>query len=96
MQKAKALFDELVAASRPVSLEEFNLYVFYGLRGEFKELVTSLVAKAKPLSYADLHSHLLTLAFLHKTSLPSMGFVTINALLLPTVNTLPSAFVSQC
>jgi len=28
MQKAKALFDELVAAGRPVLLEDFNLYVF--------------------------------------------------------------------
>jgi hypothetical protein len=38
MQKAKALFDELVAACRPVSLEDFNLYVFCGLRGEFPQL----------------------------------------------------------
>jgi hypothetical protein len=36
MQKAKALFDELVAAGRPISLEDFNLYMFRGLRGEFK------------------------------------------------------------
>jgi hypothetical protein len=68
MQKAKALFDELAAAGRPVSLEDFNLYVFRGLRGEFKDLVTSLITKAEPLSYADLHSHLLTHEFLHKSS----------------------------
>jgi hypothetical protein len=36
MQKAKALFDELVVAGRPISLEDFNLYMFRGLRGEFK------------------------------------------------------------
>jgi len=46
MQKAKALFDELAAAGRPVSLEDFNLYVFRGLRGEFKDLATSLITKA--------------------------------------------------
>ena len=32
MQKMKALFDELAAAGRPVLLEDFNLYVFRGLR----------------------------------------------------------------
>ena len=31
MQKAKALFDELAANGWPVSLEDFNLYVFRGL-----------------------------------------------------------------
>jgi hypothetical protein len=81
MQKAKALFDELVAAGRPVSLENLNLYVFRGLRGEFKDLVTSLVIKAEPLSYADFHSHLLTHEFLHKTSLSFTGSVVVNTLI---------------
>jgi hypothetical protein len=89
MQKAKALFDELSAASRPVSLEDFNLYVFRGLRGEFNDLVTSLITKAEPLSYADLHSHLLTHEFLHKSS------VSIHAPLLPTPNTPSFALVAQ-
>ena len=73
MQQAKSLFDELVAAGRPMSLEDFNLYVFCGLRGEFKDLVTSLITKAEPLSYANLHSHLLTHEFLHKNSFHSMA-----------------------
>jgi hypothetical protein len=72
MQQAKSLFDELAAAGRPMSLEDFNLYVFRGLRGEFKDLVTSLITKAEPLSYTDLHSHLLTHEFLHKNSFHSM------------------------
>jgi len=84
MQKAKALFDELAAAGQPVSLEDFNWYVFCGLRGEFKDLVTSLITKAEPLSYADLHSHLLTHEFLHKSS------ATIHAPLLPIPN-IPSS-----
>ena len=66
MEKAKALFDELVVVGRPVSLEDF--YVFCGLQGEFKDLVTSLVTKVEPISYVDLHSYLLTHEFLHKTS----------------------------
>jgi hypothetical protein len=73
MQQAKSLFDELAAAGCPMSLEDFNLYVFRGLRGEFKDLVTSLITKIEPLSYADLHSHLLTHNVLHKNSFHSMA-----------------------
>jgi hypothetical protein len=95
MQKAKALFDELAAAGGPVSLEDFNLYVFRGLRGEFKDLVTSLVTKAEPFLYADLHIHLLTHEFLHKMSLSSMGTAVINQPLLPMPNTPPASFFSN-
>jgi len=45
MQQAKSLFDELAAAGRPMCLEDFNLYVFCGLHGEFKDLVMSLITK---------------------------------------------------
>jgi hypothetical protein len=31
IQKVKALFDELAATGRPISLEDFNLHVFCGL-----------------------------------------------------------------
>lgn len=86
MQKAKVLFDELTAAGRPISLADFNLYVFRGLRGEFKDLVTSLITKAEPIAYAELHSHLLTHEFLHRSS------AAIHAPLLPTP---PSVMVAQ-
>ena len=92
MQHAKSLFDELAAAGRPLSLEDFNLYIFRGLRGEFKDLVTSLVTKAEPLSYTDLHNHLLTHEFLHKSSFPSLA---VNPPLLPTPSLLPSAHLAQ-
>jgi hypothetical protein len=72
MQQAKSLFDELAAAGRPMFFEDFNLYVFCGLRGDFKDFVTSLITKAEWLSYANLHSHLLTHEFLHKNSFHSM------------------------
>jgi hypothetical protein len=75
MQQPKSLFDELAAVGRPMYLEDFNLYVFCGLCGEFKDLVTSLIIKAEPLSYVDLHSHLLTHEFLHKNSFHSMAAV---------------------
>jgi len=76
MQQAKSLFDELVVVGRPMSLQDFNLYVFYGLRGEFKDLVTSLITKTELFSYVDVHSHLLTREFLHKNSLQSMDATT--------------------
>jgi hypothetical protein len=71
LQRAKGLFDELAAASRPIFLIDFNLYVFRGLCGEFHDLVMSLSTKADPLSYSDLHSHLSTHEFIHRNSLPS-------------------------
>ena len=89
MQKVKALFDELAATGRPVSLEDFNLYMFRGLRGEFKDSVTSLITKAEPLSYANLHNHLLTHEFLQKS------FAAIHAPLLPIPSIPSSALVTQ-
>jgi hypothetical protein len=92
MQHAMSFFDELAAAGRPLSLEDFNLYILHGLRGEFKNLVTSLVNKAEPLSYADLHNHLLTHEFLHKSFLPSLA---ANPPLMPTPSLLSSAHLAQ-
>ena len=46
MQYTKSLFNELAAIGRLLSLKDFNLYIFHDLRGEFKDLVTSLVTKA--------------------------------------------------
>jgi hypothetical protein len=86
MQQAKSLFDKLVVVGHPMSLEDFNLYVFRGLRGEFKDLVTSLITKAEPLLYADLHSHLLTHEFLHNNSLQSLD---------ATASLLPSSLLSN-
>jgi hypothetical protein len=92
MQHAKSLFDELVVViSRPLSLDDFNLYLFHGLRSDFKDLVTSLVTKADPLSYIDLHNHLFTHEFMHKSSLLAM---IVNPPLLPTPSLLPSG--SSC
>jgi hypothetical protein len=82
LQKAKALFDELAAAGRPISMAEFNLYVFRELHNDFKDLVTSLSTKADPISYTDLHSHLLTHEFLHKASF----YPIITAPFLPTLS----------
>jgi hypothetical protein len=92
MQQAKSLLDELAAAGRPMSLEEFNLYVFHGFYSEFKDLVMSLITKEEPMLYADLHSHLLTYEFLHKNSFQSLdatasllfSYLLLHPPLLPT------------
>jgi len=101
IQHAKSLFDELVVAGRPLSLEDFNLYIFRGLRGEFKDLVTSLVTKTKPLLYTDRHNHLLT----HELSLLFPYWLQIHLyclhhlccplLILPNSSTTPILVVTE-
>ena len=93
-RKKKALFDELPAVDRPFSLLGFNLYVFSGLWGEFRDLVISLSIKAGPFSYSYLHSHLFAHEFFHKNSLQSM-IVVITAPLLPMSAQPPSNFVAH-
>lgn len=87
------MFRELAATSQLISLEDFNLYVFKGFRGELRDLVTSLSITVEPLPYFELHSHLLTRKFLYKSFFYS--FVTV-ALLLPTSTQASSTFFAQC
>jgi hypothetical protein len=93
MQKAKPLFEKFDAAGRPISLKDFNLYVFHGLRSEFKDLITSLVTMTELLLYADLHNHLFTYEFLHKNSLNSMD-VNSSLLSQPPLLPTPSAYLA--
>ncbi|XP_073266435.1 uncharacterized protein [Populus alba] len=96
LQRAKVLFDELVAVGQPLFLEDFNLYVFRGLPSDFKDLVTSLSTRADPLSYSDLHSYLLTHEYLNKSSLQSTLGSPMTAPLLPTPShPTASAFLAQ-
>jgi len=66
--------------------------VFRGLRSEFRDLVTSLLTKAEPLPYSELHSHLFTHEVLRMNSLQSIPTVV---LLLPTPMQPLSAFAAQ-
>ena len=54
--------------------------------------MTIFCTKADPISYIDLHNHLLTYEFLHKASRQSIMIVPI----LPTPTQQPSAFFKQC
>jgi len=69
LKKAKILFDELAVVGRPIFLEDFNLHVFWGLKGEIKDLVTNLSSKEKPITYIDFHRYLLIFEFFQKCSL---------------------------
>jgi len=92
LQCAKGLFDELVVADISISLTDFNLYVFRGLRDEFHDLITSLSTKVDPLSYSELHSHLSTHEFIHRSSVSSSLTTTP---LLPTPAQPPSVYATQ-
>jgi hypothetical protein len=67
------------------------LHVFWGLRSDFHDLITSLSTKVDPLPYSKLHSHLSTHKFLHRNSFP---FSHTAAPLLPTPTQPPSAFAA--
>jgi len=87
LQKAKGLFDELATTSKLISPTDFNLYIFRGLCGEFHDLVTNMSTKVEPLPYSELHNHLSTHEFLHRSSLQS---IPTAAPLLPTPTQPPS------
>jgi hypothetical protein len=91
LQQANMLFDELAVTGKPLSIEDFNLYIFRGLRGEFQDLVTIFSTRAEPISYTDLYSHLLIDEFLHKASLQPI----VTTPLLSTLSQPLSAFLSQ-
>lgn len=56
LHKAKRISDELTAAGRPLCLADQNIYVFKGLRSEFKDIVTTLSARPQKLTFVELHS----------------------------------------
>jgi hypothetical protein len=68
------------------------LFMFWDLRGEFKDLVKSFATKAWSFLYADFHSHLLTYEFLHKTSLQP---IVVTPSLLPTLAQPPSTNITH-
>ncbi|KAK2980515.1 hypothetical protein RJ640_022517 [Escallonia rubra] len=69
---AKIISDELSAAGRPLSPEDFNIYVFRGLKPEFKDLVTTLSARSEPVTFSELHSLLLSHEFLNADHLDKL------------------------
>lgn len=63
--------------------------MFWGLKGETKDLVTNLSSKAKPLTYIDFHSYLLIFEFFQKSSLQLVSSaITTPLFLTPTYRSL--------
>jgi hypothetical protein len=98
LQRTKSIFNKLATAvDKSLSLEDFNFYIFHGLRGGFGDLVISLSTKTEPFSYSDLHSHLFTHEFLHQYSLqPSLGPSTITPFFSTPSQPFSLAYVAKC
>lgn len=63
--------DKLAVVGCPLTLSEQNIYIFKGLQRDFKDIVTTLSALPKPVTFSELHSLLLNHEFIHgQTLLP--------------------------
>ena len=57
--KVKAIGDELATAGRPVPDEELVTFILAGLNFDYNPLVSSVLARATPISLSDLYAQLL-------------------------------------
>ncbi|KAG8376370.1 hypothetical protein BUALT_Bualt09G0056000 [Buddleja alternifolia] len=73
LHKAKHISDQLAAVGRPITLSEFNIFVFKGLRAEFKDLVITLAARPGPVNFHELHSLLISHEFINGGSFSSFS-----------------------
>lgn len=73
LHKAKLISDELTAAGHPLCLADQNIYIFKGLRSEFKDIVTTLSARPQPVTFTKLHSLLLNHEFIYGLSLSNLS-----------------------
>jgi hypothetical protein len=60
MAKMKTVSDEMAAAGKPLGDEELMLYILAGLDMEYNPLVTSMLARVKPVPYSKLLSQILS------------------------------------
>ena len=67
LTRAKHISDALAAASRPLSLVDFNMYALKGLRPEFNDITTTLQAWVEPVTFDAFQSLLLTREYTHKS-----------------------------
>lgn len=61
--RARVLVEDLALAGRPVTLDDQNLYVFRGLRPEFRPLVAPLT-RAAPVTLGELFDYLVAHEFI--------------------------------
>ncbi|GAV81951.1 UBN2 domain-containing protein, partial [Cephalotus follicularis] len=73
LQRTKTLHNELATVGCPISLEDFNLYIFKALKEDFKVMIPTLTARHDPLSFSKLHSLLVSHEFLNKSALTKLS-----------------------
>ncbi|OIS96628.1 hypothetical protein A4A49_60633, partial [Nicotiana attenuata] len=82
---------ELAAAGRSLNALDFNIYVFKGLRSDFKDIVTTS-ARPEPVSYFELHSLLLNHEFIHGSSMSSLSLASGDTSHTPATNVAQRSF----
>jgi hypothetical protein len=103
LQKAKALADELSAAGRPMSTAEFNAVIYRNIGYEYHPIITALNLRPTPVSFYELHGHLVAHEVLLKSSHEPIANFSVQPIttIAPLLPTSPSAIsrpkpVSPC
>ncbi|XP_019162233.1 PREDICTED: uncharacterized protein LOC109158795 [Ipomoea nil] len=63
--RAQLLVEDLAQAGQPMPLDEQNLYVFRGLRPEFRVMASSLAVSGTPVTLPQLSDYLQAQTFIH-------------------------------
>ncbi|CAH9135790.1 unnamed protein product, partial [Cuscuta epithymum] len=64
--KAKVLVENLAQSGRPVSLDEQNLYVFRGLRSDYRSMVSTLATQPEPATLDEIAHFITTHQFIYE------------------------------
>ncbi|GAV65777.1 UBN2 domain-containing protein [Cephalotus follicularis] len=73
LHRARHIHDELAATGWPLSPEDFNLYIFKGLREDFRVMIPTLTTRLDSITYSELHSLLLSHEFMTNTAIPKIS-----------------------
>ncbi|XP_019177891.1 PREDICTED: uncharacterized protein LOC109173090 [Ipomoea nil] len=68
--RAQHLVEDLALAGRTMTLSEQNLYVFRGLRTEFRSMAASLAVSGTPVTIPQLADYLQAQQFIHEDDFP--------------------------
>ncbi|XP_019155243.1 PREDICTED: uncharacterized protein LOC109152123 [Ipomoea nil] len=69
--RAQYLVQDLALAGRTLTPSEQNLYVFWGLRPEFRSMASALVINGTPVSIPQLADYLQAQKFIHEDDFPT-------------------------
>ncbi|XP_019172861.1 PREDICTED: uncharacterized protein LOC109168300 [Ipomoea nil] len=69
--RAQLLVEDLALAGRPVSLDEQNLFIFRGLRPEFRAMAASLTVSGNPITIPQLSDFLQAQEFILADDYPA-------------------------